>query len=104
MRHWEVMVRPKPTAAAALSSLLLSMFAACGPPPQPVSHPGLQAYGTPCAASKCDHDLECVRVGDYGGEAGSCEKRCNYDDDCGVGARCTMVEKAPAPLCRAKGG
>lgn len=84
--------------------VLLTAFAACGPPPKPTAHPGLAAFGQPCDESKCAHDLECVRVAGYGGEAGSCEKRCNYDDDCGLGAKCAMVEKAPAPLCRAKSG
>lgn len=98
VRDWADMFRP------ILTIVLLSAFAACGPPPKPTAHPGLTAFGTPCSDAKCDHDLECVRAGGFGGEAGSCEKRCNYDDDCGPGARCTMVEKAPAPLCRPKSG
>jgi len=91
------------TLLAALALAALSAFVACGPPPKPTAHPGIETFGTPCAESKCGNDLECMRAGGYGGETGNCEKRCNYDDDCGLGAKCAMVEKAPAPVCRPKG-
>lgn len=85
-------------------ALALLAFVACGPPQKPVEHPGLTSMGAQCSNDhKCPHDLECIRTNGFGGETGNCEKRCNYDVDCGEGARCKMVEGAPAPLCRAKG-
>lgn len=86
---------------AALSVLAL---VACGPPPKPTEHPGLASFGTQCTASHtCGNDLECMHNAGYGGDTGNCEKRCNYDDDCGLNGRCKVVEGAPAPVCRAKG-
>jgi hypothetical protein len=83
--------------------VLVAPFVACGPPQAPMQHPGLSTFGTACSADhKCPHDLDCVRAGGYGGDTGNCEKRCNYDADCGLDARCKMVEGAPAPMCRAK--
>jgi hypothetical protein len=87
----------------ALSLTVLALVA-CGPAQKPMEHPGLGAFGTACTASHtCGHDLECIATNGYGGETGNCEKRCNYDDDCGLNGRCKMVEGAPAPVCRAKG-
>lgn len=87
----------------AISAALLT-FVACGPAQKPMEHPGLASFGTSCTeAHTCGNDLECMRTAGYGGETGNCEKRCNYDEDCGLNGRCKMVEGAAAPVCRAKG-
>jgi hypothetical protein len=87
-----------------MSLAFLVPLVACGASDKPVAHPGLAMFGNACTESgTCPHDLECMRNAGYGGETGSCEKRCNYDADCGVGATCKMSPGAPAPVCRPKG-
>jgi hypothetical protein len=74
---------------------------ACGPPMKPTEHPGRSSFGAPCNEGKCPSELECVRYGVD--DARSCEKRCNADSDCGLGAGCSYVARAPSPMCRARG-
>ena len=84
----------------ALGSLVVISIA-CGPPMKPVEHPGRASFGTPCLENKCPNDLECVRYGEP--DQRFCEKRCNADSDCGIGAGCSYVARAPSPMCRARG-
>jgi hypothetical protein len=87
------------------AALVLLPVLACGPEMKPARHPGFDQFGTACTeAHTCQNDLECMRAAGYGGDTGNCEKRCNYDADCGLDGRCKVVAGAPAPICRGKGG
>lgn len=91
--------------AARLFAGLLPLafaFVACGPPPKPTAHPARDSFGGDCPTEDggCPGKLECMH---YKDGSKLCEKRCNYDEDCMVGASCTAVPGAMAPVCRASG-